>query len=129
MGNLEQVIRDIIQNFEDDVEETEYVGTISKELTEQFQENKRAANLEKEIIVKKAELYLAQLKKEHDLEVFAKRKDELWEKIYEELGVSGKDREEPHQLNCETRTVTRVLDNEETIEIQMLKKMAKSPLQ
>lgn len=117
MGELEKLIRGFVEQMEESEGSVEFVGHISKELSNKFKENKRISRIEKEIIQKKAELYIAQLKKEHDLDALSEQKHELWEEVYKELGISEKDKEASYKINQDTRAVVRVLESGDEIEV------------
>lgn len=122
MGNLEHILRGIMNQFEEKTEKVEFVGHITKELSEELIRNRKALKIEKEIIEKKVELYIAQLKKEHDLDAFSIEQEKLWDKVYDHLGLSEKQRESDYTINQDTLIVSRYIN-------ENVKEAIKTPLQ
>ena len=84
------------------------VGRISPELEEEFSANRNAAELAKNEIEDKINAFVKTLEVEHSLKQFADRKIELWEKVYDELGLTQEERGLRYKIDHETRVITRV---------------------
>jgi hypothetical protein len=124
---IKQLLQGIVEIEEVNTKEI-LVGKMSEELAEEFAKNRRAAHRQKEVVQKKVELFMAELKLEYDLEKYNDEKERLWHKVYQELNIPKEEQDAPYHFNRDTLEVFREEDIEEE-EVFTLRAVGKSKLQ
>ena len=110
MGVLEKIIGEALEEFLNEKEndgELVRVGRISKELQEQFNQVRHEHEAEHDAIKDKIDAFIQEVQREHDCEKFHDRNQELWEKVYDELGLTEEERGKHYTIKNAARVVYR----------------------
>ncbi len=83
------------------------VGRISKELEAEFEANRAAHEAEHEAIKAQIDAYIEKITKNHTCDKFNDEKAELWEKVYDELGLPEHERGLHYSIKNGSRIVFR----------------------
>lgn len=98
---------------QDENEKLVRVGRISAELQKEINENARKHREEHEELKAKIEAYIEKITADHSCEKFNDEKAELWERVYDELGLTEEERGKHYTIKNGLRVVYRVESEDE----------------
>lgn len=106
---LKEIIEDALEEFIElkQGKTLVRVGRISQELQDEFNQIREEHNAEHEAMKKKIEDFIEEIKLSHDCDKFHNRSLEVWEKVYDQLGLSQEERGKPYSIKNANRIVYR----------------------
>lgn len=122
---LGKILSEIVENMiEDENVEEVRVGRISRELHEEFIQNKKAHREEHRVMEEKIEAFIEEITAGHSCKKFNEARMDIWEKVYDEIGLSQEERGKNYRVMGNTRVIVRLDDKDE-----VAPKSSKSKLQ
>jgi hypothetical protein len=89
------------------------VGRVSQELKAEFEANDNAHNAEHEALKARINAFIEQVQAEHSCKKFNDQEADLWERLYDELGLTEAERGHNYTIKDSSRAVYRIDEVEE----------------